>query len=347
MTDYLRLKSTIERDIQAQETSESLINDVFRTKLLLHDQPTEQVCIFFHGFTAGPYQFLPMAEMFYNRGYNVLVPRLPNHGLAGDWSQTNPPPLTDDPNVYLKFALQWLNLAQTLGHQINVSGLSGGATLAAWLALEKADMVHRAILFAPYFSASNKVIDLFVKHIDTYVQWEKLSGPAYPGFEIAALRAVLRIANYNMKRVQQGPAAPMFMISSESDRAVDNRDHQRFFEYGLKLQPKCWYHRFDRVLDIPHTMMTVEEGNQYTNLLNVMTKAFIESDLTWAEVEEIAYRMTQGRTFNTVIEELGWADKVSPDMPAMITMVDKWSIVVNRQMGLQRGRQGVHSRYDR
>jgi hypothetical protein len=28
-----------------------------------------------------------------------------------------------------------------------------------------------------------------------------------------------------------------------------------------------------------------------------MIQAFVESDLTWAEVEEIAYRMTQNRTF--------------------------------------------------
>lgn len=347
MTEYLKLKTAIEHEIQAKESSEFLLGEAFRTQLLLHDHPSEQVCIFFHGFTAGSYQFMPMAESLHRRGYNVLIPRLPNHGLAGDWEPNNPPPLTDDPNVYLKFAIQWLNLAQTLGNQVNVGGLSGGGTLAAWLALEKADLVHRAILFAPYFSASNKVIDLFVKHIDTYIQWEDLSGPAYPGFEIAALRAVLRIAAHNMRRVKKAPIAPIFTISSESDRAVDNHDHFHFFEQGLKQQPQCWYHRFDRVLDIPHTMMTEGEGNQYTNLLNVMTKAFIESDLTWAEVEEIAYRMTKGRTFNAVVEELGWEEKVSPDMPAMMTMVDKWSIVIKRQMGRTKGSRLRRSRLDR
>ena len=77
-------------------------------------------------------------------------------------------------------------------------------------------------------------------------------------------------------------------------------------------------------------MMTELEGNRYQNLLNVMIQAFVESNLTWAEVEEIAYRMTKNRTFNAVVAELGWQAKCSKDMPAMITMVDKWSIAVKR-----------------
>ncbi|MEM8808795.1 MAG: alpha/beta fold hydrolase [Cyanobacteria bacterium P01_G01_bin.38] len=348
MTDYLKLKSIIEQDLEDAETNqEELVDKAFRSYTHLYEHPTDKVCLFFHGFTAGPYQFEPLGQTLHKAGYNILVPRLPGHGIAGDWTPRNPPPLTNDPHVYLKFALHWLGVAQKMGNQVVLGGLSGGATLAAWLALEKADEINRTLLFAPYFSASNKVIDLFVEHIDTYFQWENLLGPAYPGFEIEALRAILRIADYNFKRIKKGPVAPFFIISSESDRAVDNFDHQHFFERGLKHQPKCWYHRFDRVLDIPHTMMTEAEGNRYINLLNVMAKAYIESDLTWEAVEEIAYRMTKGRTFNAVVTELGWEARVSPDMPAMITLVDKWSIAAKRQMSLQRGRRGRRLKYDR
>ncbi|MEO0867390.1 MAG: alpha/beta hydrolase, partial [Cyanobacteria bacterium J06642_11] len=124
----------------------------------------------------------------------------------------------------------------------------------------------------------------------------------------------------------------VFMVSSESDRAVNNYDHQRFFEAALEHQPYCWHHSFSRVLDIPHTMMTRAEGNRYTNLLTVITKANIESNLTWDEVEEIGYRMSQRRPFRLVVQDLGWEDKVSRDMPAMMTLVDKWSIAVKREL---------------
>ena len=97
-----------------------------------------------------------------------------------------------------------------MGSKVIIGGLSRGGTLATWLAMEKADEIYRTILFAPYFSASSKVIDLFVKHIDTYFEWDNLLGPSYPGFEISALRAVLRIAKYNFKRVKKSPIAPIF-----------------------------------------------------------------------------------------------------------------------------------------
>ncbi|HEY9735058.1 MAG TPA: alpha/beta fold hydrolase, partial [Trichocoleus sp.] len=283
-------------------------------------------------FTAGPYQFEPMARRLFNAGYNVVVPLLPGHGRAGNWSKDNPPPLPEDPKVYLQFAVQWLNLAQRLGHRVIVTGLSGGGTLAAWLALEKATAIERAILYAPYLSGSNKVIDLFVEHVDTYFTWTKTVAPSYHGFDVAALRAILEIGQYCLKRVKQAPVAPTFTISSESDKAVSNNDHQQFFKAALKHQPLSWYNRFDKVLDIPHTMMTELEGNRYQNLLIVMSQAFIESALTWIEVEEIAYYMTKGRTFKAVVADLGLESKASKDMPAMMTMVDKWSIAVEREL---------------
>lgn len=61
-----------------------------------------------------------------------------------------------------------------------------------------------------------------------------------------------------------------------------------------------------------------------------MAKAFVESNLTWAEVEEIGYRMGNGKTFDKVVAELGWQQKVSRDMPAMMTMVDKRAIAIAR-----------------
>jgi esterase/lipase len=338
MIDYTPLKTLLETELKQQEQAYPLMEDAFHSLVLLHKQPTEQVCLCFHGFTAGPYQFEPLGQRFFKAGYNVVAPLLPSHGRAGDWGKDNPPPLPTDPKVYLQFAVQWLNLAQRLGHRVIVMGLSGGGTLAAWLALEKATSIERAILFAPYFSGSNRVVDMFTQHVDMYYSWTKTVAPCYPGFDVAALRAVLDIGQHCLKRVHQSPVAPTFTLSSESDQAVNNSDHKRFFEAALKQQPLSWYNRFNKVLDIPHTMMTEQEGNRYQNLLIVMAQAFVESELTWLEVEEIAYYMTKGRTFRAVVAELGLEAKCSKDMPAMMTMVDKWSIVVGRELST-RGRR--------
>ena len=337
--DYSKITATLPKQIRSYEDVLPLFDDACRSRFYLAPRPTPKVFLFFHGFTAGPYQFAPMAEAMFKQGCNVLVPLMPGHGKAGDWSKDNPPPLLTDPKGYLKFALRWLNLARLMGDRVIVGGLSGGGTLATWLALEKPELVDRAVLFAPYLSSSSKVIDLFVRVVGTYFEWTKVEGPSYHGFDVRALRAILKIGTYALKKGRKGDAsAPFFIISSESDKAVGNRDHYALFEDALEYQPKCWYHRFDRVLDIPHTMMTKAEGNLYQDLLITMTQAFVDSDLTWNEIEEIGYRMTKGRTFNDVAAELGVADLAAPTMPAMMTMVDKWSIAVKRELTSKRRR---------
>lgn len=337
--DYSTITASLPKQIKAYEDVLPLLDEACRSRFMLHPAPTSKVFLFFHGFTAAPYQFVPLGNTFFNQGHNVLIPLMPGHGKAGDWNKDNPPPLLTEPTDYLKFALRWLKLAQLMGDRVIVGGLSGGGTLAAWLMLEKPELVDRALLFAPYLSSSSKVIDLFVETLGTYFEWTNVRGPSYRGFEVLALRAILNIGQYILKKAKKRSAsAPFFIISSESDKAVGNDDHRALFKSALKYQPQCWYHRFDRVLDIPHTMMTQEEGNTYENLLITMAKAFVESDLTWAEVEEIAYRMTKGRTFNDVVAELNLQDKASADMPAMMTMVDKWSIAVNRELSSKRRR---------
>ncbi|MBD2020585.1 alpha/beta fold hydrolase, partial [Leptolyngbya sp. FACHB-36] len=285
-----------------------------------------------------------MGERFFRSGYNVLIPRLPGHGHAGNWNRKNPPPLPTDAAVYQQFGLEWLKQAQRLSNRaaspeenrVIVSGLSGGGALTAWLALQQPQAIDRALLFAAYLSSSSKLVDLVVRSSDRYFEWtQDGSGTpcvrGYKGFAFPALRALLDLGRDVLHRAKQHPPSPpMFILSSESDIAVSSADHKALSEDLLPHQPVTWYHRFSRALDIPHTMMTQAEGNPWAGVLNSMAKAFVESNLTWAEVEEIGYRMTDGKTFNTVVAELGLQQNVSPDMPAMMTMVDKRSIVEAR-----------------
>lgn len=330
--DSISSKSLPQRT-KFQEDRLPVKNEGCRSQFLLHPAPTPKVCLFFHGFTAAPYQFLPMGRVFYEAGYNVIIPRLPGHGQAGDWDSKNPPPLPKDVDTYKTFALEWFQQAQNFGDTVVVGGLSGGGTLAAWLALEKVSQIDRALLFAAYLSSSNKVIDLFVKTFNTYFEWQS-DQPGepigYKGFTFPDLRVFLDLGSEVLKRSQSAMSAPMFIVSTDADRAVSNPDHETLFENLLPRQPKTWYYSFDRSLNIPHTMMTKAEGNEWENLLNVIAKAFVQSDLTWAEIEEIAYRMTEGKTCNQAVAELNLTSKASPDLPAFITLIDKHEIVLKR-----------------
>jgi esterase/lipase len=310
-------------------------NPLCRSLLLIQPQPTGKVALLFHGFTAAPYQFGMIAQLLYAQGYSVMVPLMPGHGCSGDFSATNPTPLPTDAKPYKEFALDWFKQAQALdpSAKITLGGLSGGASLAAWLGIEKASLCDRAVLYAPYFGNSRFVLDLIINKSQNYRTWMSEPNPAYPGyngFQTQALKVFLTIGEEVLKRSANEPTPPMFTISTGCDIAVNNNDHEEFFNNIVGRQPLSWYYCFDRDLNIPHTMLLKAEGNQWEAVLNVMTKAYLGSNVTWAEVEEIAYRMTDGKTYPQVIEELGLESKASPDLPAMITMVDKRAIVEAR-----------------
>ena len=286
---------------------------------------SDKVCLFFHGFTATPEQFVVIGLAFYQAGYNVLIPLLPGHGIAGDWNKDNPPPLPENKQIYQKFGLQWLQVAKYLGKKVVVGGLSGGSTLAAWLALECPEEIDRTLVFAPYLSGSNKVVDLFVRLINIYFEWRTEPGLAhfgYDGFVMPALRVFLDLGTDVLEKAQKSVAAPMLILSSESDRAVGNREHKALFESTLGFQPKSWYISFDRVWDIPHNMMSVAEGNENLNLLIAVAKAYVKSDLTWAEVTEICDRLRLGNSFDIVINQLHLRHSVAPELFTLTGIVD-------------------------
>jgi pimeloyl-ACP methyl ester carboxylesterase len=319
---------------QVAEDQLPLRNEQCRSLFLLHPEPTDRVFLFFHGITAAPYQFAAIGQMFYDAGYNVLVPLMPGHGIAGDWNGQNPPPLPVDIQVYQDFALTWLAQAKPLGRKVIVGGLSAGGCLAAWLGVERALELDRALLFAPYLSNATMIVDLVANRSNGYFAWvdpqPNWNRIGYPGFTFPAMRIFPQLGSEILARAQTQATAPMLVISTETDMAVSNGDHRALFEMVKQRSPLSWYYTFSPALNVPHAMMASEEGNQWTHVLNRMVKAYVESTLTWAEVTEIAYRMTDGQTFAAVVAELGLQTKCSPDMPALLTMVDKRQIVLDR-----------------
>lgn len=315
--------STLLQPLQDAEAALS-IDPSCRSRFLLHDRPTSKVILFFHGFTAVPQQFVAIGQAFFEAGYNVLIPLMPGHGLPGDWNRDRPPPLPHDPRLYQEFGRHWLGQARLFGDQVVIGGLSGGSTLCGWLALAYPTQIDRALLFAPYLGNTNLIVDLVVRTLDIYFEWKTKPGVksyGYKGFAMPALRAFLELGQTVLDQAEEKPAAPMLIVSSDRDAAVNLKDHQTLFHSVLKHQPQAWYYRFDRSLDVPHNMMTEEEGNHSFALLVSIAKSYVESSLTWAEVESIRDRIRQGETFDRAISELMLQRRTSPELRTMLTLV--------------------------
>ena len=121
------------------------LNPVCLSILLTHGKRTKRAVVFFHGLTNCPEQFRELGRTFYELGYNVLIPRLPRHGVA-DRKVDNLTPLKAE--ELRDCADTGVDIACGLGEKVYVAGLSAGGTMAAWVAQNRSE-VARVLLIAP------------------------------------------------------------------------------------------------------------------------------------------------------------------------------------------------------
>ncbi|MBD1912747.1 MULTISPECIES: alpha/beta fold hydrolase [unclassified Leptolyngbya] len=291
------------RAIQQSESELPLRNEACRSKFFLHSRITKKVFLFFHGFTAGPYQFEPLGNAFHKAGYNVLVPLQPGHGIAGEWSRHNTPPLPTDVRVYQQFVLEWIGRAQELGDEIIVGGLSSGANLAAWAALEHPEQVGRSLLFAPFLKGRNPLFDWLINVLPFYYEWFNKDAPGnfgYKGFRIPALRLFLELGKTVLNQAQVRRSAPMLVVSSDADMATDPGTHRQLFQAVQVRQPQSWYYCFDKSLGIGHRMTTRIEDNPYEDQLITLTQSYVESSLTWPQLQLLTRHIQKGKPADTI-----------------------------------------------
>jgi hypothetical protein len=87
-TPTANYEEAVARFEKLQSSDGSTINPVARSILLTHAHRTNKVVVFFHGYSTSPQQFRQLGERFFQLGYNVLIPRLPEHGIATASSRT-------------------------------------------------------------------------------------------------------------------------------------------------------------------------------------------------------------------------------------------------------------------
>lgn len=263
--------------VQAQERESGIINPVCESRLMTHDQKTEKAIVFYHGFTSCPEQFSELGQRFYDDGYNVYIPRLPHHGHSDrDRSALQ----ETSAEELASFALETVDIAEGLGDRVVVGGLSGGGTIAAWVA-QQYDNVDRAIIMAPFLGIGfipaplNRSLARIIDDIPNINMWwdpgtkenNPLTAPyAYPGYPLHALAEYLRLgfATQDLARKEKPAVDSISVISNEHDNSVNNGITRQLIgawqghgESGLDL------YDFAAVLGLPHDLITPtrEDGN--------------------------------------------------------------------------------------
>lgn len=220
--------------VRAKE-AELPLNPRCLSQLLTHGAKVKRAVVFFHGLTNCPAQAEQLAPQLFALGYNVYVPRLPQHGDADQLSlalaDLTAEQLVDEAN-------ETMAIAKGLGDEVVVTGLSAGGILSSWIAQYRAD-ADQSISMAPFLGphvvpkwANRAATNLLLLLPNMMVWWDPKTRDnppgmtyAYPRFATHGLAQVMRLGAAVMDSASQNPplGSGIAMMLNEADDAVSNK----------------------------------------------------------------------------------------------------------------------------
>jgi pimeloyl-ACP methyl ester carboxylesterase len=217
-----------------QRLDDFTVNPACKSWMLTHERQTEHAVVLVHGITNCPAQYAQLAPLFYERGYNVLVPRLPWNGLL-DRSGEAMRYLTAQ--ELRAFGDSIVDIARGLGKRVTIAGLSGGGVVTAWAAqcrpdVEYAVVIAPAIGVVPELPTGNLLVNRLSMRLGRMlpnVMTQRFvpikAGPPhnYFGFATRGLSSVMELgfAVLDAARVAPPAAASALVIVNENDPAVN------------------------------------------------------------------------------------------------------------------------------
>ncbi|GAA2502170.1 alpha/beta fold hydrolase [Winogradskya humida] len=201
-----------------RDTGDATVQPECRTKALLHEKRTPKAVLMLHGYTDCPVQFGALAQLYYDRGYNVFVPRAPRHGVTDLNAHTG---LHADELV--DYADDALTVTTGLGDEVGVVGISGGGVLATWLADYRPDAVKHLLTLSPFYApAASQAPSWQIKPL--MVLYGNRLLPDHinsQGFSYAALSQYLRIARNYPKNPRNASLKSVAVVTSAGDTYIN------------------------------------------------------------------------------------------------------------------------------
>ena len=210
----------------AEERARGDIDEKCLPYVLTHGQRTERSIILFHGLTACPFQYHELAQLLYDEGYNVFVPRLPRHGYSNRTSNALAE-LTAEELAAMMDATA--DLAAGLGEEVTMAGLSLGGNVAAQGGQLRTDLRMAVPMspalgfrFVPNFLTPALTRLILGLSPDIYIWWDPINKAdfqaesGYPGFSLRALGEIYRLGLAVQALADSQPPA------SQAQLVIDN-----------------------------------------------------------------------------------------------------------------------------
>jgi len=215
------------------------VNPMCHTRVYTHGRRVENALVLLHGFTNCPQQFDALGRRFFERGWNVVIPRYPRHGYT-DRLNDSISELRADHLVAV--ANRAAEVGAGLGERLTVAGLSLGGILSGLLAQTRDD-VERAVPIAPMLGLRPIPAPLLTamgaaaRTLPNFYMWwndtlkEKLGPPyGYPRFSTHAYAALFECGRMltGLARREAPKARSIVVVTNANEPRLDNR-----FTYGL------------------------------------------------------------------------------------------------------------------
>ena len=247
--------------------------------VLDHGKPTPKVVVLLHGLSNCPAQYSQLAQEIYQKGYNVITPRMAYHGLTDrmntKWGDISMHDLLTDANTAV-------NVAKSLGDEVVVVGLSVNGTTAAWLAQNRSD-ISRAVLLAPFMApygmprwAIRPVQRLLLRLPNFFLWWDPVKKDAIPGPPFAYPRFPTRVIGEFMflgtlvsteSRVQAPACKEIVVVTTASDAAIDLRQVEHVIKNWHRQNANVIQYQFPLSEKVPHDFIDPRQPNQQVALV--------------------------------------------------------------------------------
>lgn len=252
--------------LRAADTGD--VNPLCCLEMMTHGRRTGRAVVLLHGLTNCPRQFERLGRVLYERGANVLIARIPHHGLA---DRLTPDLAKLTARELTLFGDEVTDIGCGLGDSVTVAGLSLGAVVAAWLAQERSD-VDCAVIIAPVFGVPQLWSPLtpgltrfFLWMPNRFAWWddklrERVLGPpyVYPRFSTRGLGEVLRLGSaVSVAAGREAPGAKSIMlVTIDGDHAINNQSAREVFRaWRARADERVAHYEFPGSLELGHDLI--------------------------------------------------------------------------------------------
>ena len=217
------------------------VNPLCHTRVYTHGERVKRSLVLLHGFTNCSQQFDALGRQFFDRGWNVVIPRYPRHGYT-DRLNTSIAELRADHLTAV--ANRAAEVGAGLGERLTVAGLSLGAILSGLLAHSRGD-IQRAVLIAPMLGLKPlpgpalTALSAAAKALPNFYMWwsnelkDSLGPPyGYPRFATHAYAALFDCVRQLVRSAREEPprAKSIAVIPNAGEPRLDNRFTYRLVE---------------------------------------------------------------------------------------------------------------------